>query len=153
MYKVTVPLFWWESRAESWIWCVVIIQNAHSLHHPTALQATKHCCQCVYPLTGTQPESLFAPKSVDSCKFCGDKCVLPKKNITCPHDEHHYNDDEFSSPQLGSLTNLLHRHLFWRENAHTHRHRVNKASPRTLRFIVPESKSEIAITLKLCRER
>lgn len=89
-----------------------------------------------------QLESLFVPNIEDSYKVCSDKCALLKRNSTCPHDEHHYNDDEFSSPQLGSLANLLHRHLIWRGNTDTLR--VNK---------VPERRCEIAITLNVCRER
>lgn len=135
-------------------------------HHPKCTVASftsfqKHCRakkkviteRCVCLLGGPQPESLFAPKKVDSYKICGDKCATLKRTITCPHDEHHYNDDEFSSPQLGSLAKLLHRHFVWREREHTHTHTVNKVPLRTLRFIVPESKCEIAITLKVCRGR
>lgn len=87
--------------------------------------------------------------TVDSFNACSDKCVSVKRNSTCPHDEHHYNDDEFSSPQLGSLTNLLHRHLIWSGN--TDRLRVNKVPLRT--FIVLERRCEIAIALTVYMER
>lgn len=129
---------------------------------PKALQGTEYNSHrrevaplpvCVRLLTGPQSGSLFPPKTVDSYKARGDECASPRKNITCPHDEHHYNDDEFSGPQLGGLANLLHRHLVWGDNTHTHTRRVNKVPLRTPRFIVPERRCEIAVTPSLCGEK
>lgn len=33
--------------------------------------------------------------------------------LTCPHDEHHHDDDELPRPQLGGLAHFFHRHLVW----------------------------------------
>lgn len=36
--------------------------------------------------------------------------------LTCPHDQHHHDDDELPCPQLGGLAHFLHRHFVWRRN-------------------------------------
>jgi len=33
--------------------------------------------------------------------------------LTCPHDEHHHDDDELPCPQLGGLANFLHCDFVW----------------------------------------
>lgn len=44
--------------------------------------------------------------------------------LTCPHDKNHHNDNELSSPELGSLANLLHGHFICvdlnKHNSFTH---------------------------------
>lgn len=43
--------------------------------------------------------------------------ILPV--LTCPHDEHHHDDDELPRPQLGGLAHFLHRHFVWRSQRNT----------------------------------
>lgn len=99
--------------------------------------------------TSVDPTYLFAPKTADAYEVCSDKWMLLKRNITCPHDEHHYDDDEFSGPQLSSLTDLLHRHLVWREKTHTH----TESTKCHREHCVSLSHRENVKLPSLCRER
>lgn len=48
---------------------------------------------------------------------------------TCPHDQHHHDDDELPGPQLGGLSELLHRDLIWRGDTEQTRLRMETAPP------------------------
>lgn len=81
-------------------------------------------------------------------RTCFFGSVMRKPRPTCPHDEHHHDDDELPGPQLG-LADLLHRHIIWSRDTEKTRFRVDPA--RT--FAVPEGRRDAAATLSLCERK